>query len=119
MLKYLLALVGAVRNLPRALGMVRYLMYVDTELRATTVRTLGTRYAATVSGCRHTHKSDVMPCLSFSAAGTSTIAHSLGKHNADTVACTVHTVYRPVMRVGDVKKLPVAGRLHLRQHILH
>lgn len=26
-------------------------MYVDTELRATTVRTLGTKYAATVSGC--------------------------------------------------------------------
>ena len=41
--KYLLALVGAVRNLPRARGMVRYLMYVDSDLRATTVRTLGTR----------------------------------------------------------------------------
>ena len=32
--------------------MVRYLMYVDRDLRATTVRTLGTKYAATVSGCR-------------------------------------------------------------------
>ena len=26
-------------------------MYVDRDLRATTVRTLGTKYAATVSGC--------------------------------------------------------------------
>lgn len=51
LLKYLLALVGAVRNFPRARGIVRYLMYVDTDLRATTVRTLGTKYAATVSGC--------------------------------------------------------------------
>lgn len=51
LLKYLLALVGAVRNFPRARGIVRYLMYVDRDLRATTVRTRGTKYAATVSGC--------------------------------------------------------------------
>ena len=56
LLKYLLALVGAVRNFPRARGIVRYLIYVDEAWRATTVRTRGTKYAATVSGYTVTKK---------------------------------------------------------------
>ncbi len=58
------------------------------------------------------------PGLSLSAVGISNIAHSLRKHDADTVVGTDHAACRSVIRVGNVKKLPVAGQLHLRQHIL-